>query len=96
MRHNEGFMDKLGILGMDTFYHLCRNFPNDYNYDDDFGIKIYYDDDNGKREYIPLSSDEVRTVPEGLGINIFPVFEQLYTEKIKQTARRDCKESHSN
>jgi hypothetical protein len=38
--HSEDFRDKLGIHGMSTFYDVCRRFPNDYDYDDHFGIEI--------------------------------------------------------
>jgi hypothetical protein len=90
-QHNEEFMDKLGILGMHTFYHLCRSFPDNYDYDDDFGIKISFEDGN-----ILLSPEEVKKVQKGLGTNIFPVYERLYGDKISQHVPRDCKGPRSD
>jgi hypothetical protein len=88
-QHNEEFKDKLGILGIDTFYDICHRFPDRYDYDDKFGIKIPYHEDGETRD-ITLSPEEIAKVKPADGIRIFPVFEQIFTDKIKTNVHRDC------
>jgi hypothetical protein len=86
---SEDFKDKLGILGIHTFYDICRRFPDQYNYDDKFGIKIFYDQD-GRLDHLSLLPEEIKKVEPGDAIRVFPIFEQIYAEKIKATVHSDC------
>jgi hypothetical protein len=75
------YQDKLGILGIGTFYDMCRQSAADYAYDDNFGVKIFYSD---QEQEIVLTPDEVKKPEANLGPVLFGHFDELFRTKIHQ------------
>jgi hypothetical protein len=68
---------------------MCGEYPVDFNYDDDMGVNILYD--NGKKlTPINLSHDEMTAPMADAGPNIFGSFEKIWRSKIHQEMA-ECK-----
>jgi hypothetical protein len=60
---------------------MCKNFPEDYNYDDYFGVKVLYQD-KGDRKTIDISPEEIKAPTKDSGPILFRHFEQMYRDRI--------------
>lgn len=78
------FSDKLIILGFDTFYNICGRYPNDYNYNSKFRVKLLYND-----KEIVLAPDEIAGVKADVSRILFAHFHKLFHTKIR--GGTDCK-----
>lgn len=76
---DEEFLDKIGVLGVTTFFHMNNRFPLGYTYDnrDDRAVTITIDNDKG----IQLSKQEIAAVKEDIASTLFYEFQQKIEEK---------------
>jgi hypothetical protein len=76
---SDEYLDKIGILEMGTFFDMCHRYPEGYDYDPTFGVKVLYD--NGQKQ-ISLTPEDVITRESNLGLILFARMENLFRTKI--------------
>jgi len=80
--HDEEFLDKVGIVGFDTFYNMYHSFPRNYDYDPSFGVHVIWDN-AGKEQVVRISPDDISRIAPGNGLEIFRKIEELYRERFR-------------
>jgi hypothetical protein len=89
---NEEFLDKIGVLGFDTFYNMYNDFPSTYNYDPSFGIRIIWQV-AGQQKMVQITPEDIKCIPAGNGLEIFYKIERLYRERFEAANRAIREES---
>ena len=77
----DDYKDKLGILGVNIFYDMCGQFPLGYEYDNSFGIRVYYSE-YGQSRTIEISANDMTGPQPAPGPVLFQHFEQVFRERI--------------
>ena len=90
--NNEEFLDKVGILGFDTFYNMYYNYPGNYDYDPSFGVHVMWEE-AGKPQVVQITPDGINRIPPGNGLEVFSKIERLYRERFEAAARAIAKGS---
>jgi len=93
--HDEEFLDKVGIVGLHTFYNMYHSFPRTYDYDDSFGVYVKWEN-AGKDQFVQISPDDISRIPHGSGFEVFRKIEELYRERFELATRAAGKGSSFN
>jgi len=82
--NDEEFLDKVGIVGVMTFYNTYHTFPRTYDYDPSFGVHIIWDIE-GKERVVQISPDDISSIPPGDSLGVFRKIEEIYRQRFKAT-----------
>jgi len=81
---DEGFGDRLGILGEAVFRTMFGHYPDSYDSDYTNGVQIFFADDKGRKWVANIPINELKGLPLANGSEVlFPKFEKRFHESFR-------------
>lgn len=78
--YREDFTDKMGLVGTGVIFTVYGT-QADYNYGDDFGVRIIYAQKGEQRE-LTITPGEIQSISERNAADLFYAVEQKFREKV--------------